>query len=179
MFGPILPGDKVTLEPPQHDDLPLYRGWFADLEVTRNLLARFTPSEKQEEEWYEKASTADDQVTWRIVVGGKPVGTTSIFSIDWINRHGITGLVIGDRAEWGKGYASEAVKLRTAYAFQELGLERLESFSLDVNAAMHRALEKSGYHKIARRRRMYFTAGAWHDDFVFELLRDEWEARQH
>jgi RimJ/RimL family protein N-acetyltransferase len=43
---------------------------------------------------------------------------------------------------------------------------------------MHRALEKSGYRKIARRRRMYLTEGAWRDDYVFELLREEWEAEQ-
>jgi RimJ/RimL family protein N-acetyltransferase len=176
MLGPILRGERLSLEPPRLDDLPIYRGWFAEPEVTRYLLARFAPSEKQEEEWYEKASTGKDQVVWRIAVGGRPIGTTSLFAIDWINRHAVSGLVIGERAEWGKGYASEAVRLRTAYAFRELGLERLESFSLDVNVAMHRALEKSGYQKIARRRRMVFVGGAWHDDFLFELLRDEWEA---
>ncbi|MBV9281844.1 MAG: GNAT family N-acetyltransferase, partial [Chloroflexi bacterium] len=74
--------------------------------------------------------------------------------------------------------ASEAVRLRTAYAFQELGLERLESQSFVPNVAMHRALEKSGYQRIGRKRHAVFRGGAWHDLVMFELLRDDWLARQ-
>jgi RimJ/RimL family protein N-acetyltransferase len=106
------------------------------------------------------------------------VGNTGIHAIDRFNRRGETGLMIGDRSAWGRGYASEAVRLRTRFAFEELNLERLGSESLVENLAMHRALEKSGYQKIGRKRRYFFKGGQWHDVYVFEVLREEWKAGQ-
>jgi len=85
--------------------------------------------------------------------------------------------VIGDRAARGKGYASEVVRLRTAFAFEELGLERLESETFTENAPMQRALETSGYRRIGTKRHYYYRGGTWHDIYLFELLRDEWQAR--
>ncbi|MGI8826555.1 MAG: GNAT family N-acetyltransferase [Chloroflexota bacterium] len=176
MYGPILRGQSISLEPPRREDIPLYLAWFADTQVTRTLLARFVPGEKQEEEWLERAASGEAQVFWRIVLQGRTIGGTGLHDIDWINRHASSGMFIGERAEWGKGYASETVALRTAYAFEELGLERLESESLVNNLAMHRALQKSGYREIGRRRRYIYRNGQWNDAFVFEVLRDEWEA---
>ena len=178
MFGPILRGETVSLEPRREEDLHLYLSWFADTQVTRTLLRRSVPSPRQEEEWLHNAASSDSGVAWRIVVDGRTIGGTGIDAIDWLNRHGVTGLFIGDRSEWGKGYASQAVALRTAFAFRELGLERLESESFEHNIAMHRALEKSGYHKIGRRRRHIYRDGGWNDVFIFEVLREEWEVRQ-
>lgn len=176
-LGPILRGERINLEPPRLDDLPIYRTWLADQEITRFLLVRFVPSEQQEEEWYERVSKGNEHVVWRIVANEQTVGNTGIHAIDWVNRHGETGLMIGERSAWGKGYASEAVKLRTAYAFEELGLERLGSESLVENEAMHRALEKSGYQKIGTKRHLVYRGGVWHDLYVFELLRDDWLAQ--
>jgi RimJ/RimL family protein N-acetyltransferase len=173
MLGPILHGEKISLEPAKPADLPVFIRWFADTGATRYLLARFAPSESQEAEWYESVARSQSTVHWSIVAEGTTIGVTGIHDIDWINRHATTGTLIGERSEWGKGFASEAVRLRTAYAFDELGLERLETHSLADNVAMHRALEKSGYQNIARRRNVYWRAGRWHDDFLFELLRDD------
>jgi [ribosomal protein S5]-alanine N-acetyltransferase len=174
MLGPILRGETITLEPAKPADLPLFVRWFADTDVTRYLLARFALSPSQEEEWYESVARNDSTVHWAIVADGATIGVSGIHQIDWINRHAQTGTVIGERSQWGKGFGSEAVRLRTAFAFDELGLERLETHSLVENVGMHRALEKSGYRNIARRRHVHWRAGRWHDDFLFELLRDEW-----
>ncbi|GAC1318952.1 MAG: GNAT family protein [Chloroflexota bacterium] len=178
MFGPILRGEIVSLEPPCHDDLHLYPRWLANRQVTDTLLRQFVPSPQQEEEWFNNAAADQCGVTWRIVAAGRAIGGTGIHGIDWINRHGITGLFIGETSEWRKGYAREAVGLRTAYAFRDMGLERLESESMVDNIGMHRALEKAGYAKIGRRRHYIYRNGQWHDVFIFEVLRDEWMARQ-
>jgi ribosomal-protein-alanine N-acetyltransferase len=174
MFGPVLRGERVSLEPPRVEDIEIFRTWFAELETTRYLLMRFALSQKQEEEWYERAATSQSDVHWSIRVGGRTIGSTGVHGIDWINRRGSSGMVIGDRSEWGKGHGSEVVRLRTAYAFEELGLERLETESLAVNRPMHRALQKTGYREAGRRRHYVFRGGEWHDAIIFELLRDEW-----
>jgi ribosomal-protein-alanine N-acetyltransferase len=178
MFGPILTGENIALEPPRLEDLPVFRSWFSDLEVTRYILHRFVPSERQEEEWYDAVSRSETQVAWRIAVDGRPIGVTSLVMIDWQNRRAQSGTIIGDKTQWGKGYATEAVRLRTAYAFEELGMERLETETFANNLPMQRALERSGYQKIGRRRHHFFRQGGFQDALLFELLRGEWIARQ-
>src|SRR5579864_8592506 len=113
MLGPILRGELINLEPPRTDDLDLFVRWFADPEVTLNLLARFAFSMKQEEEWFERAATSQSDVFWAIRHDGATIGTTGISNLDWINRRGTTGTVIADQSHRGKGFGSEAVRLRT------------------------------------------------------------------
>lgn len=177
MLGPTLRGASISLEPLKFDDLETFRHWFADLEVTRNLLMRFVPSRDMEEKWYQNAATDVSTVQWSIAADGETIGNTGIQGIDWISRRGVTGTVIGDRSRWGHGYGTEAVRLRTAYAFEELGLESLESISVAENVSMHRVLAKSGYRKIGQRRHYLYKRGAWHDAYLFEVLREEWQAR--
>jgi RimJ/RimL family protein N-acetyltransferase len=176
MLGPILRGQKISLEPPEREDLSIIRLWFADMEITRYLASRFPLSQKSEEEWYDRSAASDNDIFWKIVVDGRAIGVTAIHAISWINRCGRTGLTIGEQAQWGKGYASEAVRLRTAFAFEEMNLERLECSSYVENLPMHRALEKSGYRKFGRARHVYFKNGEWHDEFLLEVLREEWLA---
>jgi ribosomal-protein-alanine N-acetyltransferase len=178
VLGPILRGEHISLEPLRIEDIDLFCSWFADTELTRFLLKRFVPSYEREEEWLRGAASDRNTVHWGIVRDGRTIGTTALHNIDWINRHATTGTIIGDRSVWGRGYGSESVRLRTGYAFGELGLERLETQSAADNIGMHRALERSGYQRIATRRRYMYSGGAWHDTYIFELLREEWEARQ-
>jgi RimJ/RimL family protein N-acetyltransferase len=177
VFGPTLKGEKVILEAPGVEDLETFRAWFTDLEITRYLLIRFAPSAKQEQEWFDRMAASENDVGWKVVAEGKTIGSTAIHGIDWVNRHGTTGTVLGDRSSWRKGYGSELVMLRTAYAFAELGMERMETESFTDNIGMHRCLEKAGYQKIGTRRRYVYRGAKWHDAFLFELLREEWEAR--
>lgn len=180
MLGPILEGERVRLEPPRPEYLPAYQRWFADMEVTRYLLYRFPFTTKAEEEWLEQVGKDPNQVMWAIVVkhNGRLIGNTAIERIDWRNRRGDSGTVIGEKDEWGKGYAGEAMRLRTRYAFRELGLETVTTMVVLPNEASRRGLEAAGYRQCGLRRRFYFIDGRWHDAWLGEILRDEWEATQ-
>ena len=178
MLGPVLRGTAITLEPTEPDDLPLFRAWRADLDVVRYLHYRFTRSAEEEEEWYQTVARSEREVLWSVRLQGRTVGYTDM-SIYWRSRSATTGLILGDRSVWGQGYGSEAVRLRTAYAFREMGLERLEADSLAENTAMHRALEKAGYQRVGVRHRYIYGNGSWHDSYLFELLRLDWESRQN
>jgi RimJ/RimL family protein N-acetyltransferase len=177
MLGPILRGERISLEPARMEDAALRCSWLADLELSHFWTSPTVPSLKQEEEAFDRWARDDASVHWRLVVDGETAGSVFLHSIDWINRQGQQGIVIGRRADWGKGYGSEAVKLRTAYAFEELGLERLETSSLESNIGMHRALERSGFVRAGLRRRALYVQGEWRNEVMFELLRSEWQGR--
>ncbi len=178
MLGPILRGEKLSLEPATADDLPLFCAWFANLEVTRYLLLRFPPSLQMEEEWFKRVAESQSMVYWVMKVEGRTVGSSALHDVDWTNRHATTGTIIGEPEDWGKGYATEATRLRTAFAFNELNLERLETESYAENIGMHTALRRAGYREIGRRTHHQFSNGCWHDTVIFELLREEWLQRQ-
>ncbi len=90
----------------------------------------------------------------------KLIGTTGLHQLNWQNRSAVTGNLIGAKEEWGKGYASEIVALRTAYAFGTLGLE------------------KAGYQTVGVARHERWHLGRWHDAWLGEILRDDWLAAQ-
>lgn len=174
MLGPVLRGEKISLEPARSEFLTEFIFWFADTHVTRYLAYRSPMSLKQEEEWFDNVAADRNTVHWTIMAGQRPIGVTGIHNIDWINRNAITGTVIGVQSEWGKGYATEAVRLRTDFAFPTLGLEGLETHSFAENAGMHKALERSGHRRIGVRTHAQFRMGEWHDSILFELLAEDW-----
>ncbi len=175
VLGPILRGEKISLEPARAEFLPDFIRWFADPVVTRYLLIICPPSEDQEAEWFHQTSRDPNTVHWTIVREERPIGVSGIHNIDWINRSAITGTMIGLPSEWGKGYASEGVRLRTRFAFDQLGLERLETHSFEENGGMHKALERSGYRRIGTSRKSMYRGGQWHNTVLFELLREDWK----
>lgn len=182
MFGPILKGEKVTLRPVTREDLPHFVRWFADPDVIRTLTRMFPPSLEEEEEWFKKQGSEPSRVMWSLEVeeGGTPalVGNAGIFGIDWIHRHGTTGLAIGNKEYWGRGIATEAMRLRTAYAFRVLNLHKLSSNHIEGNIGSRRAQEHSGYRQCGVRRQDLFRDGQWHNIVMMEVLRSEWEELQ-
>ncbi|MBV9170506.1 MAG: GNAT family N-acetyltransferase [Chloroflexi bacterium] len=112
-----------------------------------------------------------------IFVEGQHVGGTGITQIDWRSRHAVTGTVIGDKTWWGHGIASEAMRLRTYYAFEQLGLEKVMTTVVEGNTASRRALEKVGYQTVGIYRHHEFRHNRWWDVWIGELLREDWFAR--
>ena len=175
MFGPLLRGEKVTLRPARDDDAEHFVRWFADMEVTRFLARRMAITLQQELEFLKKIGESKDDVWWVIEAEGKAIGATGIHGINWLDANGTTGIVIGEKASWGKGYATEAMQLRTRYAFRDLNLHKLMTEVFVGNMASRRALEKNGYKTIGTSRDHFFTLGRWHDIWLGEILRDDWE----
>jgi len=92
----------------------------------------------------------------------------------WLNDPRVLAALIGDPADWGQGYASAAKALLCRYAFDTLGLHRLESHTLAGNLASQRHLLKNGYRQEGVFRSRVFRAGAWHDTVHFGLLSEDW-----
>ncbi|MEM6288850.1 MAG: GNAT family N-acetyltransferase [Bacteroidota bacterium] len=79
--------------------------------------------------------------------GDALVGSCGIKHFDWEARTGEIGYWIGVPF-WGRGLATEAVRLVTAFGFAELGLRRIDAEVLEANPASGRVLEKAGYQRV-------------------------------
>jgi len=177
MLGPVLEGNRVRLEPPRAENLETFVRWFADPEVTRYLSRRHPPSLKQEQGWLESMAASGEDVAWAVYLkeSGALIGVTALHRVDWRHRHAWIEISLGDRSAWGRGYATETVRLGTCYAFQELGLEKILASTYNCNDASLRILAKVGYRDCGLLRRNAFFAGQWHDEHLSECLRDDWK----
>ena len=175
MFGPLLKGERVTLRPADDSDPPRFIPWVADVEVTRYLGRRTGMALYQEVDFFKKVGESKNDVLWIIDFEGRTVGAIGIHGINWQNALGTTGILIGDKTAWRKGVASEAMELRTRYAFRELNLRKLITEVFVDNAPSRRALEKAGYRTVGVHKEHFFTGGKWHDVWIGEVLRSDWE----
>jgi RimJ/RimL family protein N-acetyltransferase len=175
MYGPVIEGSTFRLRPPRTEDAEAMVGWFEDMEVTARLSTRLPPSLEQERDWLREIATAPNRIFWVIEQDGRAIGTTALMDIDWQRQRAITGTLIGDKAAWGKGIASELMRLRADYAFTELPLRKLVSSYLEGNEASRRAQASAGYREIGRRRQEHFRDGRWIDEILTELYREDWE----
>lgn len=181
MFGPIVRGVKVVMRPPKLEDLPAFVAWAADEEVNRYFSDRFPPSLEQQEADLEKLAKDEHWIIWSLdfIVDGPPVlvGWVGLYHLDWINRRAETFIAIGEKSYWRKGIATEAMQLRTTYAFRELGLNKLKSSVFAGNEGSLRALLKAGYREVGVHRKEMWRGGQWNDRIEFEILQEDWERR--
>lgn len=178
MYGPVIEGERVRLVPHTPEMAEVFVRWFADREVTRWMGRICPPSLAEEQEWLAGQGKRENDIVWTIQVEEQPIGAVGIHAINWQHRRAATGTMIGEKSQWGKGYGSEAVRLRTQFAFEQLGLEKLMTEVFAENAASRRALEKAGYRQYGIARRHYFRHGRWQDMWLAEVLHDEWQAMQ-
>jgi RimJ/RimL family protein N-acetyltransferase len=179
MYGPVMQGKLLRLRPPKDEDAAVMITWFEDMEVTHFLFVRTPPSLGQEKEWLDARAKDPDSIFWVVEVDGEPVGSTGIQMIDWKDGFGLTGTVIGDKRHWGKGVASELMRLRADFAFMQTPLRKLKSGYIDGNDASARAQASCGYVQVGRWRKDRFVDGEWRDLILTELLREEWESSRH
>lgn len=180
MFGPVIEGERIRLVPPRMEDAASFQKWFSDGDVTRYLLRRHPFFRDQEEDALEQAATDPNRVLWSITLfggtdGERLVGAAWLDRIDWRNGEAKTATLIGERTDWGKGYAGEAMRLRTHYAFVDLGLRRLWSGVEMPNVNSQRALTTVGYRPCGVRRKHVLVNGEWLDVWMAELFREDWE----
>lgn len=166
-----LKGERVRLvpsEPSLHLDNAVR--WFNDPEVTRWTDSIVGVTRRMEEDYFGRIGSArDTDLHWAILAEEfGHIGFIALHQISWHRRSAVGGLLIGERAAWGRGFASDAVRVRTRFAFEQLGLHRIEGHTL--NPAMRRVYERTGYLHEGVARQKVWREGRWHDAHLYAIL---------
>ena len=180
---PIIRGEHIYLRPSERTDIPTFVRWFTDADVVRNLAMRGPMSTAGEERWFERMLEQEGTTTHHFVIcllaDDREIGTTGLHDVDLGNGTAEFGIAIGEKAEWGKGYGTDATRAICDFGFAELRLERIGLLVYADNPRARRAYEKAGFVHEGTLRRAHFTRGDHHDVHVMSLLRDEWLALPH
>jgi RimJ/RimL family protein N-acetyltransferase len=177
------PKSRSKLCVPYWRDARLLLHWFNDPEV-RQYMQRFAPLMLEgEEKWLTDMAIPSGRMhpisnaTLLIVCKSdhKRIGTMGIHQIDWRNRHATTGTTIGNKAYWGRGFGTDAKMLLLNWAFNELGLNKVESRVIAFNERSLAYGKRCGYEEVGRLKRHILRHGQWHDEVILEVHAEAWQ----
>lgn len=107
------------------------------------------------------------------------IGYGMIAFIERQHRRCKLGITIGEKAEWGKGYAHEALVPVLGYCFGPLRLNRVMAEIYCINTRSIRLFEGLGFTHEGTLRQSVWKRGQPLDDCLYALLREDWERRTH
>ncbi len=176
MKNPYRIGESIYLRPLERADAPRMAAWFNDYDVSRTT-SRYRPFTVVEQERMidQHADSKDDVVVGIIArATDELVGVIGLHGVADKNRRAMLGIAIGEKAEWGRGYATEASRLMLAVAFETLNLHRVWLDVFADNARALRCYDKLGFKRDGVLREHVFRDGAYCDLVYMSMLRDEW-----
>ena len=137
--------------------------------VSRYLVYTFPyPYKKQDAEWWiEEGATANNSVTKVIDYNGIFVGSVGITPQNgWKEHSAEIGYWLGEKY-WGKGIATESLRMMTEISFSELEFRKLFAPVLGPNKASMRVLDKCGYILEGVFKQDVYKGGNYQDGYYF------------
>ena len=147
----------------------------ANYNVWINLRDAFPyPYERHHAEGFIRmALLSDVQNTFAISIGEECIGTIGYHPGEDVNRCSAeVGYWLGEPF-WGRGIATEAVRVLTRYVFEHTGIIRLFALPFADNAGSIRVLEKAGYDREGLLRKAAVKDGQLRDQYVYAVTRPE------
>jgi len=171
----FIEGERIYLREVRPSDVnENYYSWMNDPEVTRYLESRFYPNSMEGLHEYVASKLGDrDNVFLAIVLkeGDRHIGNIKLGPINWIHRLADVGILIGEKACWGKGYATEAIRLVANYAFRMLNLHKLTAGCYELNQGSAKAFQKAGFVIDGVRKQHHYCDAAYIDAVLLGMLK--------
>ena len=172
-------GERVHLRAFTLADSATYQAWNHDTDQARALWQIPWPrSPEGDERWAEReAKRGADGDNIRLVIADtddRAIGDITTHDCDPRVGTFSYGVSIA-AAHRGQGYATEALGLLFRYMFHERRYQKawvvINAFN-EASIALH---ERLGFTREGHLRRMTFSEGRFHDQYIYGLLREEWE----
>lgn len=175
----IIQGSKFALKTYVPEDVSEdYVNWINNSKVNRYLESRIKGYTMEEERHYvESILHSDDEMLLAIVSHdtNKVIGNVHL-TIDKMHKRCFIAYMIGDVSYWGGGIATEAIKLSTRWAFENLDIARMDGGLYAVNVGSAKAVLRAGYViEGTRRDFVLLDDGTRCDEIEVGLLREEYE----
>lgn len=170
----MISGQSVIVRTIRETDLPTLFVLMADLNDPGEFMPVAFFSERAMIADFEKNGCWEN-TTGKLIItdlSGEIVGEAGFSQ----NRHYLDGREVYYRifsAHRGKGYASEALRLLTAYFFKATSMSRLEAVTVTGNIASEKVLDKNGFVLEGMLRKARYLHGELVDLTLFSLLRSD------
>ena len=177
---PELHGDGVTIRELRLEDAESLASLFADPEVGRYIppppastkdFARFIS-------WAHEQRESGTVICFAVVPDGREtaVGVLQLHEVEPDFYISEWGFVMG-RPYWGTGLFQRSAELLLRFAFETVGVHRLEARAMAANPRANAVLRKLGATEEGHLRRSFLLGGQYHDDVLWSILDADWRKR--
>lgn len=171
-------GKTVKLRAVEIDDLELLNKWANDPEIWYMLGGwHFPYSKNNTEKWIKNIDNNDskNQIFAIETEEHGLIGTANLVNIDWKNKNAFHGIMLGNVDTRGKGYAQDVVMSLMRYAFDELGLNRLDGDMIEYNKlSINFYIKRCGWKIEGVKKEWYFRKGRYFDKVVVGITKKEY-----
>lgn len=171
----MLIGEKICLAPLLQGDAGLIYNWHNTVEIM-HLDGIYRPiSQARFDDWFNTIGKDPSRVVFSIRRRSDMnlVGYVQAANIHGVNRCADIGIMIGDKANRGQGYGTEALGLLVGFCWHELNLQRLALMVIGDNPRAIAAYRHVGFEVEGVTRRAVYTNGGFVNCTLMAILRPE------
>ncbi len=163
---------KIVLRPLEPEDIDLLYKWENDIAIwevsnthtpySRHVLAQYLA---------EAAKDIYQTKQLRLIIengNGTPVGAIDLFDFDPYHLRAGVGILIHNKTDRNKGYATDALNALSKYAFEVLGLKQLFANITADNKNSIALFEKNGFIQVGIKKEWIKTISGWKDEILFQ-----------
>ena len=170
----MIESGRILLRPVTLEDVnENYLCWMNDPEVMRYTESRFQPHSLESIRDYVQSVQKEPANLFLAIIekeSGNHIGNVKIGHINPMHHSADVGIIIGNKACWGRGYASETLELVATYAAETLQLHKLWAGIYANNLGSIQAFLRAGFVLEGRFAGHWFCEGEYVDGVQLGLL---------
>ena len=148
---------------PLHEDYKLGLFELANDEETALLSSHWEPVEWESHcKWFDKRIQDEDFLVMIIAPEGEFLGHVDLKRINRLHHHAEIAIAMNQQPR-GKGMGTRALKEMVQIGFDNLGLNKIYTYTRSDNIGAIKAYSKAGFQKEATLRNERFIAGSFYD----------------
>lgn len=168
---------RVLLRPIKISDCSQrYLSWLQDHQINRYLETRWSEQSLESiQSFVASKIKAESEYLFAIIEKetDQHIGNIKIGPVNSHHKYADVSYFIGEKSCWGKGYATEAIRLITRFGFESLGLYKVQAGVYEKNIGSIKALKKVGFVQEGCLRKQLCSEGDREDHLLFGIFKDE------
>jgi len=142
-------GDSIFLRLLQKTDATVeYTRWLNSKKINQFLESRFIKHTKKDVENYIKQMNSNSDLLFFAIIrkdNQRHIGNIKLGPINKNHNLAEIGIMIGDGNSWGRGFATEAIKVISDVGFNSLKLHKITAGAYEENTGSIKAFLKAGF----------------------------------
>lgn len=154
-----------------------YVDWLNSPEINQYIESRFKKQTKEDVLAFVKDKLSKNSEPMFAICDMKTdehIGNIKLGPINLHHKYASIGILIGDKKYWGRGCATEAIKLITEYGFEILKLNKLDAGAYAENIGSINAFMKAGFSQEGLLKKHVTCNGQFMDVVLLGLTLDDY-----
>ncbi|MDR0559834.1 MAG: GNAT family N-acetyltransferase [Prevotellaceae bacterium] len=173
MYFKKLVGKKCYLSPIVSNDAEKFTEWLNDMELLLNLQLYNSVINIESEKIFLNNLSKEHNYSIIDLEKDELLGICGFLDIDYVNQTAETGIFIGNKNYYNKGYGTEALSLLIDYGFKALNFHNIMLKVYEYNKRAKKCYEKIGFQEIGTRREALCRNLKKHDIIYMDILSNE------